>query len=261
MDINASVGTRQPHEDFPACGFFGLQRVNLSGERMKDWLTHNGLCAVSTHFPLPTQGHHFGTWKHPRPKGMHQNDHIFVSRAAVKTVKSYRNFSPLVVSDHLLVKAVFRVAAKLGKRAVTEADELRRLDLDVLRPFCPTHNPVIDGLCREAVRFYHHCPDLAGMELCERGERAMITAALEIIPPKRKLSADWHQAFRRRLDPLCDRARAKMKPHVRQRRGKNRRARQSGKGDGGLLVQQAEAMLQERLHAGHAWEGGCLPEF
>jgi hypothetical protein len=88
MDVNASIGTRQPHEESSVCGFFGLQRVNLTGERMKNWLTHNGLCAVSTHFSPPTRGHHFGTWKHPRSKGMHQNDHIFVSRAAVKTVKS-----------------------------------------------------------------------------------------------------------------------------------------------------------------------------
>ena len=36
MDINASIGTRQPHEDSSACGFFGLQRANLAGERMKD---------------------------------------------------------------------------------------------------------------------------------------------------------------------------------------------------------------------------------
>ena len=198
---------------------------------MKDWLTHNGLHAVSTHFPPPTRGHHFGTWKHPRSKGMHQNDHIFVSRAAVKAVKSCRNFSPLVASDHLLVKAVFRVFAKLAKRPVTEADELRELDLDVLRPFCPTYNPVIDGLYREAVRFHLHSRDLADMELCERGERAMITAAFEIIPRKHKHPADWCQAFRHRLDPLRDRMHAKMKPCMRQRRGGgNRRARQSSEG-------------------------------
>jgi hypothetical protein len=36
MDINASIGTRQPHEDFSVCGVYGLQRVNPAGEMMKD---------------------------------------------------------------------------------------------------------------------------------------------------------------------------------------------------------------------------------
>jgi hypothetical protein len=66
-------------------------------------------------------------------------------------VKSCRNYSPLVLSDHLLAKTVFRVAAKLQKKPGTEADLPRRLNFDVLRPFCPSFNPVVGGLCREAV--------------------------------------------------------------------------------------------------------------
>ena len=220
MDVNASIGTRQPHEESSVCGFFGLQRTNLAGERLKDWLSHNGMYAVSTHFSPRAKGHGYGTWKHPRSRGMYQNDHIFISRGHLKTVKSCRNYSPLVVSDHLLVKAVFRVAAKLQKKPGTEADLLRRLDFNVLRPFCPSFNPVVDGLYREAVRFFFHSRELADVPLCERGERAMIKAAFETLAVKEKQSADWCQSHRHKLDPARDRMYSKMKTWMRQRKGK-----------------------------------------
>jgi len=220
MDINASIGTRQPHEESSVCGFYGLQRVNPAGEKTKDWLQQNGMYAVSTHFAPPRSGFGYGTWKHPRTKGMYQNDHVFVSRGSLKVVKSCRNFAPLVVSDHLLVKAVFRVAAKIQKNPQSEADDLRKLDFDVLRPFTPYYNPVVDGLYREASRFFFHSSALSDLPLCERGERAMILAALEVLEKRHKSSADWYQSFRHRLDPVRDRMYATMKLYMRQRKGK-----------------------------------------
>jgi hypothetical protein len=80
MDVNSGICTRQPREAASACGFYGLQRANLAGERLKDWLSHNGLHAASTHFAPRSNGHGCGTWKHPRSKGTCQNDHVFVSR-------------------------------------------------------------------------------------------------------------------------------------------------------------------------------------
>ena len=50
MDINASIGMQRPHDDVPVCGVHGLERVSPVGERLKDWLSQNGLCAISTHF-------------------------------------------------------------------------------------------------------------------------------------------------------------------------------------------------------------------
>jgi hypothetical protein len=99
MDVNASVGIQRPTGDVPVCGACGLERVSPAGERLKDWSSQNGLHAVSTHFRPPADGHGFGTWKHPRNHNLHQNGHVFVSRASLQVVKSCRNFSPLVVSD------------------------------------------------------------------------------------------------------------------------------------------------------------------
>jgi hypothetical protein len=90
----------------------------------------------------------------------------------------------------------------------------------VLRPFCPSYNPVVDGLHREAVRFFFHSQELADVPLCERGERAMIKAAFETLAGKEKQSADWHQSHRHKLDPLRDRTCTKMKSWMRQRKGK-----------------------------------------
>jgi hypothetical protein len=125
----------------------------------------------------------------------------------------------LVVSDHLLVKAVFRVAAELRKKPNTESDILRRLDFNVLRPFCNSQNPVVDGLRREAVRFFYS-PELADVPLCERGERVMTKATFETLAGKEKQSVDWCQSHRHKLDPLRDRVRVKMKSRMRQRKGK-----------------------------------------
>ena len=101
MDINASIGIQKSTDEVPVCGAHGLERVSPAGERLKDWLSQNGLHAISTHFRPPVDGHGFGTWKHPRNHNLCQNDHVFVSRASLQVVKSYRNFSPLAASDHL----------------------------------------------------------------------------------------------------------------------------------------------------------------
>jgi hypothetical protein len=76
MDINASIGMQRPHDDVPARGVHGLERVSPAGERLKDWLSQNGLHAISTHFCPSAGGHGFGTWKHPRNHNLCQNDHI-----------------------------------------------------------------------------------------------------------------------------------------------------------------------------------------
>jgi hypothetical protein len=73
MDINSSVGVQRSHEDVPVCGPHGLERVSPAGERLKDWLSQNGLCTISTHFRPPAGGHGFGTWKHPRSRNLCQN--------------------------------------------------------------------------------------------------------------------------------------------------------------------------------------------
>jgi hypothetical protein len=124
--------------------------------------------AISTHFLPPDGGHGFGTWKHPRSHNLYQNDHIFVSRSSLKVVKSCRNFPPLVASDHLTVKAVFRFAAKLRKKVGDRLEAaVRSKDYEVLRPFTPSFNPVIAARFRESFRAFFH----AGTDLptCERG--------------------------------------------------------------------------------------------
>ena len=167
------------------------------------------------------------------------------------------------------MKAVFRVVAKLAKRPVTEADELRKLDLDVLRPFCPTHNPVIDGLCREPVRFHFHCRDLADVELCERGERAMVTAAFEIIPQKHKRSADWHQALGSTSKLACVDTWPSARPRARQNETLHAAA-QGGEIDEPVRAAKEAAVtahnkLKQRckifFYSGRAWKGWRLFEF
>ena len=210
MDVNASIGIQRPHEDVPVCGPHGLERVSPAGERLKDWLSQNGLHATSTHFLPPAGGHGFGAWKHPRSHNLHQNDHIFVSRSSLKVVKSCRNFSPLVVSDHLAVKAVFRVAAKLRRKVGDRLEaEVRSKDYEVLRPFTPSFNPVTAARFRESFRTFFH----AGTDLptCERGEHAILLACVATLDRRQKKSADWHQAQRSKLDPLRDRMHSTMK--------------------------------------------------
>jgi hypothetical protein len=207
MDINASIGIRRSHEDTPVCGVHGLERVSPAGERLKDWLSQNGLYAISTHFGPPAGGHGFGTWKHPRSRQMYQNDHIFVSRGSLKSVKGCRNFSPIVVSGHLSVKAVFRVAANLRRRRERSLDmAVRSLDYDVLRPFTPSFNPVIAAQFRESFRRIFHEP--SSLPTCERGENAILLACVETPHRRKKKSADWYQVNRAKLDPLRDRMHA-----------------------------------------------------
>jgi hypothetical protein len=219
MDINASICIQRPHEDVPACGPHGLERVSPAGGRLKDWLSQSGLCAISTHFCPPAGGHGFGTWKHPRSHNLCQNDHVFVSRSSLKVVKSCRNFSPLVVSDHLTVKAVFRVAAKLSQKGGDRLEAaVRGMDCDVLRPFAPSFNPVIAAQFRESFRTVFHAE--SDLPTCERGEHAILMARVATLNRRKKRSADWRQSRRLKLGPLRDRTHATTKSHVRQRKRK-----------------------------------------
>ena len=129
-----------------------------------------------------------------------------------------KNQSVLVDSDHLLVKARFRVAAKLAKPSTDEASKLRSLDHCVLRPFTPSYDPVVDGHFREMVRYFFHKPTLSHLSTCERGEAAITQAGLTTLPRRRKRSPDWYQSSCHVLDPLRDRRNVAMHAFMIQKR-------------------------------------------
>jgi hypothetical protein len=124
MDTNCSIGIRSTcsTEDDAArsvCGRHGDPHVNSAGDFLKSWLMDRCTCATSTHFRPPSSRikDGYGTWKHVRNHRTHQNDHIFVKRALLPRVASCRNAAPLChSSDHLAVRAQFRVRVRLQKK-------------------------------------------------------------------------------------------------------------------------------------------------
>jgi hypothetical protein len=215
MDTNCSVGRMAPNLPTRECkssviGQHGEPRVNDAGLVLKSWLAGHCLHAVSTHYKRRCRtfgsSEGCGTWRHPRSQKRCQNDHIFVSKGLLPRVNNCRSQAPMCHSDHLAVKATFRVQAKLAQKPKpTLTEEIKARDYMVLRPFCPSFDAAeftkfLENV-RKSTRSQQKEADDTRLPACEMLQCAVQEAAQQL-PIRAKPSAGWHEARLSTLEPL-----------------------------------------------------------
>ena len=194
--------------------------MNPSGDFLKTWLMDRCTCAISTHFRPPSSRikDGYGTWKHVRNHKSYQNDHVFVKRDLLPRVASCRNTSPSCHSDHLAVRAQFRVRVRLRERVKSFVEHMKETDYNMLRAHVPSHDPFYEAQFLREVRdqLRKHADFFGPGKTCEQLSSAMQWGSFQSLPKRQRPSPGWCEAWKHVLGPLIAHRNVLMKNWMKQ---------------------------------------------
>ena len=188
-DSNASIGVQASSdgEGYTPVGRCGIDHINQSGRRFRNFLAVNNLVSATTCF----QKKNYGTWQHPRSKKLHQLDHVIVCREKLKCLLDAGITTTILDSDHRAIRCKLRLQLKMKKKTdarskLTHLDYSGLKDTDTASMFC--------------LQVKENIISSTNADL----ESSLKNAAENLLPKKSKPQPGWFQMHSTTLQPLID---------------------------------------------------------